>query len=351
MKITKSKFGELQGANVDLYTLRNSSGFEVEITNYGGTIVAIRVPDRSGNIADVTLGYATFEGYLTGDAYFGALIGRHANRIEDGRFSLNDQEFILAKNDGKNHLHGGLRGFDKAIWSGQVIECAGQSALRLCYESKDGEENYPGNLQVEVIYYVTEDNSLGIKYRAVADQDTVVNLTNHAYFNLAGHGAGEILGHDVWINADKFTPINGEGIPNGEISDVRGTPLDFTSPKTIGQGLASDHEQIRCGRGFDHNWVLNNKQGELGVAAKVSEPVSGRVLHVYTTKPGIQFYTGNFLDGSDIGKGGVIYLSRSGFCLETQYFPNALTHRHFPSPILRKGEHYEHETIYKFSTT
>jgi aldose 1-epimerase len=351
MSITKKFFGNTEdGVSVDLYTLTNSNGVIVEITNYGGIIVSLQVPDRNGKHDDVTLGFDSFENYLKAHPFFGALVGRHANRIENSEFELNGVLYKLAKNDGKNHLHGGLKGFDKVVWNAEVRVQDGSECLKLTYRSKDGEESYPGNLDVTVIYTLTEDNGLKIDYYAVSDKDTVVNLTNHAYFNLAGHGSGNVRRHTVMINADKFTAINDECVPNGEIREVKGTPMDFTSLTEIGPGLESGDEQIASGGGYDHNWVLNVSGKAPEKAAEVYEAESGRVMEVYTTKPGVQLYTGNFLDGTLAGKGGAVYGKRAGLCLETQYFPNAMKHKHFPSPILKAGQEYKHTTIYKFST-
>jgi aldose 1-epimerase len=350
MSITGRFFGKTKdGKDVQLFTLTNSRGMKVESTNFGGIIVSISVPDKNGKLDDVTLGYDKLEGYLNQDKYFGALIGRHANRIEDAIFELNGRVYQLAKNDGDNHLHGGNVGFNKVVWTPEILNTDQGEYLQLTYRSRDGEENYPGNLDVKVIYSLSEDNALGIDYYAETDQDTVVNLTNHAYFNLSGHKAGDISNHQIMINADRFTVIDDEGIPTGEIRSVEGTPMDFRQLTPIGPGFDSGYEQIACGKGYDHNWVLNVSGVKPEMAAELYDPASGRVMEVYTTKPGIQFYSGNFLDGSEVCKGGAVYGKRSGLCLETQYFPNALKHKHFPSPILKAGEQYHFTTIYKFS--
>ncbi|MCX8129472.1 MAG: galactose mutarotase [Clostridia bacterium] len=351
MGIAKRLFGKTpEGVEADIFTLNNTKGLIVEITNYGGIIVSLITPDRSGKKEDITLGYDSLEGYLKDSSYFGAIIGRNANRVENAEFSLNGIQYYLAKNDGNNHLHGGFKGFDKVVWNADIVRYEESESLRLAYKSKDMEENYPGNLNVEVIYSLTEDSALKIDYYAVADKDTVVNLTNHAYFNLAGHSAGDVSKHLLMIKADRFTPVNREGIPTGEIREVKNTPMDFTALTPIGPGLSSKCEQIVNGKGYDHNWVLNVSSGHPEKASELYEPESGRVLEIYTTKPGIQFYSGNFLDGSIVGKGGTVYSRRSGLCLETQYFPNAMKHKHFPSPILKAGEEYRHTTIYKFLT-
>ena len=346
-----TSIGRLEdGREVKLYSLSNSKGVRAEISDFGGIVASILVPDRHGRQADVILGYKSLEGFLKQDSFFGALVGRHANRIEGAVFELNGISYKLAANDGKNHLHGGSRGFDKKLWDARVINDSGREGLELGYLSRDGEENYPGNLEVKVTYSLTDDNELVIDYYAETDKDTVVNLTNHSYFNLGGHFSGDILKHELMINADFFTPINNECVPTGEIRSVKGTPMDFTVLKPIGEGIASGDEQIRCGNGYDHNWVLKVRGEELEKAAELYEPESGRVMEVYTTKPGVQFYSGNFMSGSEKHKDGAVYSPRSGMCLETQYFPNAMKYRHFPSPVLKAGEIYHHTTIYKFLT-
>lgn len=361
MRIIKEKavctIGE---KDIDIYTLFNNNGMSAKITNYGGIVISLFVPDKNGNCADVVLGYDRIESYFENKAFLGAIIGRHANRIEDARFELNGVEYLLDKNEGKNHLHGGIKGFHKEIWDAELDK----DCLKLTYLSKDGDDKYPGNLKVTVTYRITDDNAFRIDYFAVSDKDTVINLTNHSYFNLSGHASGNILKHKIKIYADKFTPINEECIPTGEIREVRGTPLDLTSLKPIGAGLTSDCDQIKKGNGYDHNWVLNNKGAasentrhsgrpdslQCSLAAEVLEPDSGRIMEVYTTKPGIQFYSGNNLADAGMGKDKVQYQKWSGFCLETQYFPNSLKHRHFPSPVFRQGEEYRHTTVYKFLT-
>jgi aldose 1-epimerase len=332
-----------EGKEIRIFKLTNKAGWSADIATVGGAIVSLHVPDRDGRLDDVTLGYDSIDEYLQPGPFFGAIIGRHANRIENATFQLNGLEYKLAKNNGQNHLHGGPQGFDKKVWNAEVIG----DTLQMSYRSVDGEEGYPGNLDVKVIYTFKDDGALVIDYEAVSDRDTVVNLTNHSYFNLAGHDSGDITKHELMIDADRFTPVNDECIPTGEIRDVRGTPMDFTHLKPIGMGLLREDEQIANGGGYDHNWVLNVCGTK---AVEVYEPVSGRVMEVYTTMPGVQFYSGNFLDGSNVGKGGAVYGKRAGLCLETQYFPNALKHPHFPSPILRVGETYNHTTSFKFST-
>lgn len=349
MKIEKSLFGKMpDGTEINLYMLRNKNNMSVGIINYGGIIVHINVPDRNGRIDDVNLGYDSLESYIEKGLYFGAIIGRHANRIENAEFKINGKTYHLAKNDGNNHLHGGNRGFDKVVWQAEVIDNEGAQSLQLKYLSPDGEENYPGNLDVKVLYTLSDDNALRIDYTAVSDKDTVVNLTNHAYFNLSGHASGDIMNHQVMINADRFTAINDECIPTGEIRDVSNTPMDLRTLKTIRYGIDSNDEQIAFGRGYDHNWVLSVPGDKLEKVAEVYDPKTGRVMEVFTTKPGLQFYSGNSIDRT-IGKGGAVYDRRSALCLETQYFPNGTKHKHFPSPFLKAGKEYRHTTIYKFS--
>lgn len=337
------------GQAVDLYTLTNSKGMEVKITNYGGIVVTLRVPDRQGRMEDVVLGFDRLEDYLKGHPYFGAIIGRYANRIAGGRFTLNGISYQLTLNEGSNHLHGGRKGFDKVVWKARAVRSGRGVGVRLTYRSPDGEEGYPGNLSVTVTYILTDENELRIEYVATTDRDTIVNLTHHSYFNLAGQGSRDILEHELLINADYFTPIDANLIPTGEIRRVRGTPFDFTQLTPIGARIGQDDEQLRFGRGYDHNWVLNGPPGELRLAARVVEPSSGRVLEVWTTEPGLQFYSGNFLDGTITGKQGRVYRHRYGFCLEPQHFPDSPNKPHFPSVILRKGARYHTITVYKFS--
>ncbi len=348
MGITKNFFGNLvDGTEIHIFTLSNSKGAEVKIINYGGIVVSIVVPDRNGRFDDVVLGYDKLEGYLKNRAYFGAIIGRHANRIENAGFEINGAAYNVTKNEGENQLHGGLIGFDKVVWKAEIVTKEQDESLQLSYTSKDGEEGYPGNLDVKVTYTLTNDNSLKIDYYGISDKDTVVNLTNHSYFNLSGHKSGNILKHEIMINSDKFTVNDRYSISTGEIRDVKGTPMDFTKITTVEEGIFTDYEQLVFGNGYDHNWVLKLTREK---AAEVFDPASGRVMEVYTTKPGIQFYTGNYVDESEYCKEGAKYNKNSALCLETQYFPNALKHKHFPSPILKAGEEYNHTTIYKFST-
>ena len=347
--IDKTPFGVLAGGErADLYTLRNANGVEARITNYGGIVVSLSVADRHGEVADVVLGFDNLDGYAHNRAYFGALIGRYANRIAGGRFILGNRNYTLATNDGGNHLHGGLRGFDKVLWNARAVGRKAGVALLLRYLSVDGEEGYPGNLEVEVAYTLTCDNALKIEYRASTDQPTPVNLTNHTYFNL-GYGP-DILDHELKLVADRFTPVDAGLIPTGELRPVGGTPFDFRSPGRIGARIADDDEQLIRAGGYDHNFILAGKAGRLSVAAEVYERKSGRALRVLTTEPGLQFYSGNFLDGSIVGKNRTAYGRRSGFCLETQRFPDSPNQPHFPSAILMPGKHYHQTTIYQFAT-
>jgi aldose 1-epimerase len=350
--LKKSTFGKTKdGQPVDLYTLTNGAGMEVAITNYGGVVVSIKVPDRNGKFADVALGFDTFDGYLNNTPFFGALVGRYGNRIAKARFTLDGHEYHLAPNDNGNSLHGGLKGFDKRVWKAKDVSTKEVPALELAYLSKDGEEGYPGNLSVTVTYSLTARNELKIDYAASTDKDTVLNLTNHSYFNLAGQGEGDILSHFMMINADRFTPVDATLIPTGELKSVAGTPLDFRKPTAIGARIDANDEQIKFGRGYDHNFVLNRKDGGLILAARVTEPSSGRVLEVLTTQPGLQFYTGNFLDGTVHGKAGKVYPRRSAFCMETQHFPDSPNHPEFPTAVLKPGEHFQSATVFQFSTS
>jgi len=347
-KVEKQPFGKTaDGTPVDLYTLTNSKGVRVAITNYGGIVVSLFTPDRNGNLGDIVLGFERLEDYLKGHPYFGAIIGRYGNRIAKGRFTLDGVEYKLAQNNGENHLHGGLVGFDKKVWKARDFVDAEGQHLELRYTSPDGEEGYPGNLDVTVTYSLNEQNQLRIDYVATTDKPTVVNLTNHSYFNLAGEG--DILGHLLRLNADYFTPVDAGLIPTGELRPVKGTPFDFTEPTPIGARIEQDDEQLRYGRGYDHNFVLRGGGGSLAEAAEVYEPKTGRVLRVLTTEPGVQFYTGNFLDGTLRGKYGRVYHRRTGFCLETQHFPDSPNKPHFPSTVLRPGQTYRSTTIYEFS--
>ncbi|WP_338358534.1 aldose epimerase family protein [Yeosuana marina] len=334
---------------VTLFVLKNSSGIIAEITNYGGKVVSLWIPDRLGNYEDVVLGHSSIDDYLTSkEKYFGALIGRYGNRIADGRFSLDGKEYYLAKNNGSNHLHGGNKGFDSVVWDAKQID---DQTLELRYISKNMEEGYPGNLSVKVMYQLTDANELKIEYWATTDSPTVVNLTHHSFFNLKGAGNGTINDHLLQINASFFTPVDKGLIPTGEITTVENTPFDFQKATAIGARVNNYNEQLRYGQGYDHNFVLNQSLKALNYAAKVIEPVSGRVMEVYTNEPGLQFYGGNFLDGSVFGKQGKVYKYRSAFCLETQHFPDSPNHPNFPTTQLKPGEEYYSICIYKFLTT
>jgi len=343
MTIEKKDFGCLpDGQKIDLYILKNPEGMKAALTNYGAILVSLEVPDKNGEFADITLGYDDLKGYLEETPYFGATVGRYANRIKGAAFTLNGKEYHLAKNNNNNHLHGGIKGFDKRVWNAEPFEKDDSAGITFRYLSPDGEEGYPGNLSCAVTYTLTQNNELRIDYEAETDQATPVNLTHHSYFNLKGQGNGDILGHELFINADKYTPVDGELIPTGEILPVKGTPMDFTSPTAIGGRIG------QVPGGYDHNFVLNGGQVTLRLAARVFEPESGRVIEIYTTEPGIQFYSGNFLDGTIKGKSGKIYEQHYGFCLEPQHFPDSPNHPEFPSTILEPGDKYSTTTVFRF---
>jgi aldose 1-epimerase len=350
--IAKAAFGKTpDGTAVEIYTLRNSKGMEATIMTYGGIVTSLKVPDKNGKFDDIVLGYDNLDGYIKATPYFGALIGRYGNRIAKGKFSLDGVEYTLATNNAPNHLHGGLKGFDKVVWTVEEAEVGEHGPkLELAYLSKDREEGYPGNLKVKATYTLLEDNALQVKFKATTDKDTVCNLTHHSYFNLAG--GGDVLGHVVQINADTFTPVDSTLIPTGELVPVAGSPFDFRQPVVIGAHInETNNEQIKFSGGYDNNWVLNKKSaGELSLAARVSEPTSGRTMEVWTTSPGMQFYTGNFLDGTITGKGGWVYQFRNGFCMEPQGFPDSPNHPNFPTTELKPGEIYKNTIIYKFAT-
>jgi aldose 1-epimerase len=351
-KIEKLSFGKTpEGHEVFLYTMKNISGMEVRITNYGGTINSIKVPGRDKRIEDVVLGFDTIDGYTakTNTAYFGALIGRYANRIARGVFTLGGQTYHVPVNDGPNSLHGGLKGFDKRIWTAKETSSGGNPVLELHYLSHDGEEGYPGNLNVTVRYTLDDRNGLHIDYSAVTDKDTVLNLTNHSYFNLAGAGSKSVLAHKLTLGAAHYTPVDSTLIPTGQIESVAGTPFDFRTATEIGSRIEQPNEQLKLGKGYDHNFVLDRSGDLSAVAAKVEEPTSGRVLEVYTDQPGVQFYTGNFLDGTNRGIGGT-YGFRSALCLETQHFPDSPNKPNFPSVVLHPGHRFHATTIYRFTT-
>ncbi|MCK4305568.1 MAG: galactose mutarotase [Candidatus Eisenbacteria sp.] len=344
MLVAEQPFGKTdEGQGVHLYTLRNANGMQVEITNYGGIVTSLLVPDRDGNLGDVVLGFDDLQSYLAGHPYFGALVGRYGNRIAKGRFTLDGKEYELATNNGPNHLHGGIAGFDKVVWNAELGESQEGAYLKLTYVSSDGEEGYPGIFSTAVSYTVTNQNELKISYEATTDKATPVNLTHHSYFNLAGAGAGDALGNILAILADRYTVVDETLIPTGELRDVTGTPMDFRKPTAIGERI----NEVKGG--YDHNYVLNSGGGKLALAATVYEPKSGRFMEVFTTEPGIQFYSGNFLDGTITGKESKVYQKHYGFCLEAQHFPDSPNQPGFPSTILRPGETYKQLTIYKFS--
>jgi aldose 1-epimerase len=341
-------FGTRDGRPINLYTLTNSHGVETRAMNYGGIILSIRVPDSHGQFADIVLGHDALEGYIPNPPYLGAIVGRYANRIANGTFTLDGKTYTLPKNDGPNTLHGGTtRTFDKVEWEGEPLK--GKSGVAFSYLSKDGEEGFPGNLSVRVTYTLTDANELVIDYEATTDKATPINVSQHSYFNLAGEGTSDILNHEIMINADRFTPVDKNLIPTGELRPVKGTPLDFTTPTKIGARIDDNYEQLVLAHGYDHNFVLNRKGSGLVLAARVYEPTTGRVLEVSTTQPGVQFYTGNFLDGSVTGKQGHVYKRRYGLCLETQHFPDSPNHPDFPTTILKPGETFHQQTVFKFS--
>jgi aldose 1-epimerase len=336
------------GTAPTLYTLRNAHGLRADISNYGAIVTRLLVPDRQGAMADVVLGYDSLADYLKGSPYFGAIVGRYGNRIAKATFTLDGVRYTLAANNGPNALHGGLKGFDKVVWQAEPYADSTEAGLRLHYVSPDGEEGYPGRLDVSVTYALTNDDALRIDYRLTTDHPTVQNVTHHSYFNLAGHAAGAILGQELMLDADRFTPVDSMLIPTGELRSVAGTPFDFRTPTAIGARIAADDEQLRMAGGYDHNFVLSGPVGALRVVGRVRDPLSGRVMEISTTEPGIQFYSGNFLDGSNVGKGGARYEHRAGFCLETQHFPDSPNHPDFPSAVLRPGEEYRSTTVYRF---
>jgi aldose 1-epimerase len=337
--------------NIKLYTLTNSHGMQIKVTNYGAIITSIIVPDKNGKLADVALGYHHLENYINAvdRPYFGAVVGRYGNRIAKGAFTLEGKTYELALNNKPNTLHGGIIGFDKVVWEATLDNAS--NSIKLHYVAKDMEEGYPGNLDLTVTYKLTDDNKIDIHYDATTDKATVINVTQHTYFNLKGEGNGTILDHEVMINADQFTPVDSNLIPTGELASVEGTPFDFRKPKSIGRDIEATHEQLKFGGGWDHNWVLKKAPaGSLQMAAEVHEPTSGRVLQVSTTEPGVQFYCGNFLDGRLKGKSGQAYVKRGGFCLETQHFPDSPNQPNFPTTVLKPGEKFHSQTVFAFST-
>jgi len=348
------RFGELPGGEaVHLYTLTNANGMSADITNYGGIVTRLLVPDRLGRLEDVVLGYDNLEGYLKATPYFGAIVGIYGNRIKGGKFELDGSEYQVTTNSEAGgvpvHLHGGERGLDKVLWSARPIVANNAAVLVLTYVHPDGAEGYPGNIRIRVIYRLTNENALEVAYRATTDETTVINLTHHSYFNLNGEGVGIPLDHELMIKADYITPITAQMVPTGELLPVAGTPFDFREPTKPRDRIDDDHPQIELGGGYDHNWVLNREGEEMELAASVYEPSNGRYMEVWTEEPGIQYYSGNFRDGSIVGKSGVLYDYRTGFCLETQHYPDSPNHPNFPSTTLKPGEIYNTRTAYRFS--
>jgi aldose 1-epimerase len=348
--IKKETFGKTTGGEqIDLYSLKNKKGMEVSITNFGATVVTLKVPDRGGKATDIVLGYDTLDGYEKGTSYFGATVGRYGNRIAGGKFSLDGKTYTLPKNNGENTLHGGIVGFNKRVWKAREIDSKEGEALEMSYLSADGEEGFPGNLSAKVVFTLpTERNELKIDYTATTDKDTVLNLTNHSYFNLAGEGNGDILDHVLTLHAKEFTPVDKGLIPTGELPNVAGTPMDFNSATAIGKRINESYEQLVFGKGYDHNWVLARAGSGLVIAAEAYDPKSGRKLEVLTTEPGVQFYSGNFLDGAK-GKGNKPYPQRAAFCLETQHFPDSPNHPNFPSTVLKPNQVFHSQTVFRFS--
>lgn len=349
--IEETIFGEMpDGTKVKKFTLKNEAGMEVDVITYGGIITRWTAPDKNGLYEDVVLGFESLEPYLDGNPYFGALIGRYGNRIANGEFALDGKTYTLAKNDGDNHLHGGEKGFDKVLWNGVAKNTEEGAVVELTYTSQDGEEGYPGKLDVKVTYTLTDNNELDIQYEAVTDKPTVVNLTQHSYFNLSGQLSEQILDHEIYLNADTYLPVDGGLIPTGELRPVASTPFDFKESKLIGKEIEADNEQLKLGKGYDHCWVLNKGEEGFGMVASAYHGETGRFMEVYTNEPGMQFYSGNFLDGTLPAKGGGTYGQRSGFCLETQHFPNSPNQADFPSVRLNPGETYTSRTMFKLST-
>jgi aldose 1-epimerase len=342
MSIVKERFGQTpDDKQADLYSLTNANGLKAKVTNFGAILVSMEVPDKNGNLTDVTLGYDTLDRYIKRSNFFGATVGRYANRIGGARFVLNGTEYKLTANSGSNHIHGGTKGFNAVVWDAKEIKTENSVGVTMSYLSKDSEEGYPGNLKCTVMYAITNNNELIINYEAETDKTTIVNLTNHSYWNLAGQGNGDVLGHELMIDADKYTVFDKGLIPTGEIRSVKGTPLDFTQPMTIGSRIAE-------AGGYDHNYVLNSGGGKLALCARVYEPNSGRVMEVYTTEPGVQLYTANSFNGSLTGKAGKAYIKHAGFCLETQHFPDSPNKPNFPSVVLEPGKVYTSTTAHRF---
>ncbi len=345
--VQQKPFGTRDGRPVNLFTLTNANGVEVDAMNYGGIIVSIRVPDRKGEFADIVLGHENLDGYVPNPPYIGAIVGRYANRIANGTFTLDGKTYTLPKNDGPNTLHGGIdKTFNKVVWEGEALK--GKTGVAFTYLSKDGDDGFPGNVKVKVTYTLTDQNELVIDYEATSDKATPINLSQHSYFNLSGEGNGDILNHELTLNADRFTPVDKNLIPTGELRPVKGTPLDFTTSTRVGARIDDGYDQMVLAHGYDHNWVINRKGDGLTLAARVYEPSTGRVMEVSTTQPGVQFYTGNFLDGTVTGKHGHVYKRRYGLCLETQHFPDSPNHPDFPTTELKPGETMHSTTTFKF---
>lgn len=350
MAFVKKEFGQTKdGKTAYLYTVENKNGVVATYTDFGAILVSLYVADKNGKKEDVVLGFDKLEDYFENEPNFGATIGRHANRIGGAAFELNGVTYQLDKNDDNNNLHGGYDGYHKRLWNAETYEEERGQVIEFTYHSPDGDQGFPGNLDISVKYILTEEDSIIIEYNATPDKDTVINLTNHSYFNLAGQASGTILDQVAWIDSDEFTFADEESIPNGEIRKTAGTPMDFTTPKKVGKDIEVDYDQLNWGKGFDHNWILKTKKGEMSLVASLWDENSGRYMEVFTDLPGIQFYTGNFLDGTLTGKDGATYIQRSGLCFETQYFPNAINVPSFEQPVTKAGENYHTVTIYKFS--
>ncbi|MBK8947159.1 MAG: galactose mutarotase [Ignavibacteriae bacterium] len=347
---SNSLFGKLSdGREVNMFTLKNKNGAEVKIIEFGATVTSLKVPDKNGKIEDVVLGYDKLEDYINGTSYFGAIVGRYGNRIGKGKFNLNEDDFQLSINDGENHLHGGKIGFNKVLWIGETLQSSEGESVKLTYVSPDGEEGYPGTANISIMYTLTESNELKIEYSATTDKTTIMNPTHHSYFNLSGNFQNTILDHELMMDADFFTPVDKGLITTGELVKVENTPMDFKVPTKIGKNINAEYEQLIFGKGYDHNWVLNNYDGSLKNVASLYDSTSGRLMEILTDQPGLQFYSGNFLNGTSIGKNGEKYNFRTGLCLETQKFPDSPNKANFPSVTLNPGEVYNQITIYKFS--
>lgn len=348
-KVEMEPWGEINGQPVYLYTLTNANGAQMKVTNYGARVTSLIIPNKNENMVDVVLGFDNLQAYLDNHTYFGAIVGRYGNRIKDGKFTLDGVEHTLGRNNIDNHLHGGFKGFDQRVWNAEAVKTNEGVSVRLNYLSKDGEEGYPGNLDVTVTYTLTDDNEFIFDIEATTDEPTIVNLTNHNYYNLAG-AKTDAMSHLLMIDADKFTPIHDEWIPTGELRSVEGTPMDFTQPTPVGERINEDYQQLENGHGYDHNYVLNSGGGQMALAGTVYEPMTGILMKVYTDQPGVQFYSGNFLDGSLVGKNGIIYEHRYAICLETQHFPDSPNHPNFPTAVLRPGQGYKTSTVFEFTT-